>query len=86
MINEAFKRDLKKFDRDQVLPAWDSLVYSQQTKLARYDVPAMFVTKSLPDRQVSGVWYVLEFWHLLKIEIQRQQRVMKVLEGIVKDE
>ncbi|PFH52568.1 hypothetical protein AMATHDRAFT_46121 [Amanita thiersii Skay4041] len=61
MINDAYKKELDKFDRDRVLSAWDGLVTKQQTLLQQLNVPTMFVTndKSTRERQ-QRVMHVLE--------------------------
>ncbi|KAF8631163.1 hypothetical protein AX15_002502 [Amanita polypyramis BW_CC] len=41
MLNDAYKKELVKFDTERVLPAFDGLVAKQQTALARLNVPTM---------------------------------------------
>lgn len=52
MMSDLFRRELKKFDSERVLPAWDGLVTKQQTTLESLGVPAMYVTVALADREV----------------------------------
>ena len=52
MLTEAFKKEIDKFDRDRVIPAWDGLVSRQQMELAHSRVPTMFVSNQIEDRQV----------------------------------
>ena len=52
MLTDAFKKEMDKFDRDRVIPAWDRLVSRQQMELAHSHVPTMFVTNQAEDRQV----------------------------------
>ncbi|TFK74447.1 hypothetical protein BDN72DRAFT_55351 [Pluteus cervinus] len=51
MINVAFKKELEKLDVERVLPAWDGLISKQQATLAQQNVPTMFVTKTVVDRE-----------------------------------
>lgn len=50
-IADSFKKDLYKFDHEKVLPIWDGLIARQQTQLADFSIPAMFVSKEKNDRQ-----------------------------------
>ena len=52
MLTEAFKKEIDKFDRDRVIPAWDGLVSRQQMDLAHNRVPTMFISNQAEDRQV----------------------------------
>jgi hypothetical protein len=54
MITDAFKKELLRFDRERVLPAWDGLVTRQQNELIQLDVPLMFVTNETEDREVMA--------------------------------
>lgn len=58
MLTEAFKKEIDKFDRDRVIPAWDGLLSRQQMELAHSRVPTMFVSNQGEDRQVRD-WHVL---------------------------
>ncbi|PPQ79566.1 hypothetical protein CVT25_003448 [Psilocybe cyanescens] len=51
MIADAFKKEIQKFDSERALPAWDGLVSRQQLELSQIDVPTMFVTGNVEDRQ-----------------------------------
>jgi hypothetical protein len=51
MINNAYKKELEKFDRERALPAFDSLVAKQQDALARLKVPTMYVTDDRAARE-----------------------------------
>ncbi|KAF8351241.1 hypothetical protein F5887DRAFT_936518 [Amanita rubescens] len=53
MLNDAYKKDLKKFDMERALPAFDGLIAKQQAALARLNVPTMFASddKDLRERQ-----------------------------------
>lgn len=82
MLSDAYKKELKKFDAERVLVAWDGLVAKQQTALENLQVPAMFKTDTSTDREVSDIiGYVSTLDDVLPSE-QRQQRVIQVLEGI----
>jgi hypothetical protein len=43
-MSDNFRKELKKFDVERVLPAWDALVRGQQARLEALKVPTMFVT------------------------------------------
>lgn len=82
MLSDAYKKELKKFDTERVLVAWDGLVAKQQSALENLRVPAMFKTDISTDREVTDVIaQKRSLPHLLTSE-QRQQRVIQVLEGI----
>ncbi|KAF8450894.1 hypothetical protein L210DRAFT_259955 [Boletus edulis BED1] len=46
MMNDAYRRDLQRFDKDRALLAWDALIQKQQATLESLGVPAMFATSS----------------------------------------
>lgn len=62
-MTDAFRRELQRFDRERVLPAWDGLITKQQSTLESLGVPTMFPTVVSTERQkqqrvvqvVSGV-------------------------------
>ncbi|KAJ7229041.1 hypothetical protein GGX14DRAFT_616484 [Mycena pura] len=64
MLTQAYERELRRFDAERALPAWDGLVAKQQAALAQIGIPTMFPTDAKVDRE-------------------RQQRVIQILEGIV---
>ena len=51
-MSDAFLRELKKFDTERALPAWDGLVRGQQARLEALKVPTMFVTNDAGDVEV----------------------------------
>ncbi|KAJ7672869.1 hypothetical protein B0H17DRAFT_1083665 [Mycena rosella] len=51
MLSQAYEKELKRFDAERVLPAWDGLVTSQQAALQRICVPTMFPTAVKNDRE-----------------------------------
>lgn len=53
MMNDAFRKELQKFDSERVLFAWDGLLQKQQSSLEALGVPAMFPTDLRADREVS---------------------------------
>lgn len=53
MMNDAYRRDLQRFDTERVLLAWDALIQKQQAALEILGVPTMFATTSQADCQVS---------------------------------
>lgn len=64
MLNDAFRKELHKFDAERVLFAWDGLLQKQQVTLQGLGVPTMFPSD-------------------LRVDRERQQRIVQVLEGIV---
>lgn len=63
MLNDAFRKELQKFDAERVLFAWDGLLRKQQSALEGLGVPTMFPSD-------------------LRVDREKQQRVIQVLEGI----
>ncbi|KAF9451997.1 hypothetical protein P691DRAFT_756746 [Macrolepiota fuliginosa MF-IS2] len=53
MLVDAHKKELRRFDRDRALPAWDSLVSRQQAKLQRLQVPTMHITSDPSVRELQ---------------------------------
>jgi len=51
VMSDAFRQELRKFDAQRVLPAWDGLVAKQQARLEAMGLPAMFPTTSSADRE-----------------------------------
>jgi len=51
MMNDAYRRDLQRFDKERVLLAWDALIQRQQAALETLGVPTMFATSSQADCQ-----------------------------------
>jgi hypothetical protein len=51
-MSDNFGKELKKFDVERVLPAWDGLVRGQQARLEALKVPTMFVTSETGDIEV----------------------------------
>ncbi|CCM04035.1 uncharacterized protein FIBRA_06192 [Fibroporia radiculosa] len=51
MMSDAFRKELRKFDAERVLPAWDGLITKQQAKLESLSVPAMYQTTMSADRE-----------------------------------
>lgn len=52
MLSDAYKKELRRFDLERVLPAWDSLIQKQQEGLAHLQVPTMFATEARTNREV----------------------------------
>lgn len=52
MLSDAFEKELKRFDVERVLPAWDGLVLQQQEALAQMGVPTMVSTTDPSLREV----------------------------------
>ncbi|KAI9449647.1 hypothetical protein BJY52DRAFT_229432 [Lactarius psammicola] len=50
-MSDAFQKELRKFDAERVLPAWDGLVRGQQARLEALKVPTMFVTNNPSDME-----------------------------------
>jgi len=53
MMNDAFRKELQKFDSERVLFAWDGLLQKQQSSLEALGVPTMFPTDLRANREVS---------------------------------
>lgn len=51
-LETAFSKELRAFDSDQALPAWDALVTRQQSALEAMGVPGMFVSVLRSDKEV----------------------------------
>ena len=51
-MSDAFRTELRRFDAERALPAWDGLVRSQQARLEALKVPTMFVTDDAHDAEV----------------------------------
>jgi len=66
-MSDNFRKELRKFDVERVLPAWDALVRGQQARLEALKIPTMFVTSETGD-------------------VEKQRRVVNVLEGILDHE
>lgn len=58
-LNDAYKKELIRFDQDRALTAWDALASKQQEQLQRLGVPTMFSTKSKTDLNVSSACLVM---------------------------
>jgi hypothetical protein len=48
-MSDNFQKELRKFDVERILPAWDALVRGQQARLEALKVPTMFVTSETGD-------------------------------------
>ena len=83
MMLAAFHKELAEFDRSRILPAWDALVEKQQAALESRAVPAMKVTTTACDREVGESNPVVIARVGSDGPEQRQQRVIRVLEGIL---
>lgn len=64
MLNDAYKKDLKKFDMERALPAFDGLIAKQQAVLTRLNVPTMSVSDDTELREVSSTCLLV--WATLK--------------------
>lgn len=51
-MSDNFRKELRKFDVERVIPAWDALVRGQQARLEALKVPTMFVTSETGDVEV----------------------------------
>ena len=81
MLNDAYKKELRKFDMERALPAFDGLIAKQQAALAHLNVPTMCVSDDMDLREVHQPGFCLV--KVNEIYVQRQQRVMQVLTGLV---
>lgn len=60
-MSDAFRTELRKFDAERVLPAWNGLIRGQQARLEALKVPTMFVTNDTGDTEKQRrVTHVLE--------------------------
>ncbi|KAH9991439.1 hypothetical protein BJV77DRAFT_529422 [Russula vinacea] len=61
VLSDSFQKELRKFDVERVLPAWDGLVRGQQARLEALKVPTMFVSNEAGDvEKQRRVVHVLE--------------------------
>nr|GAT46217.1 predicted protein [Mycena chlorophos] len=61
MISRAYEKELKQFDTERALLAWEQLVAKQQSALAQLNVPVMFPTTERTDRErQQRVMHVVE--------------------------
>lgn len=88
-MSDVFRTELRRFDAERVLPAWDGLVRGQQARLEALKVPTMFVTNDVGDIEVR-VPYLSTYAqhgrsrpHAKHPFIQKQRRVAHVLEDIL---
>lgn len=61
-MSDAFRTELRKFDAERVLPAWDGLVRGQQARLEALKVPTMFVTNDTGDTEVRALSLNILSW------------------------
>jgi hypothetical protein len=69
-MSDNFREELRKFDVERVLPAWDALVRGQQARLEALKVPTMSVTSDTGDVEVRiqfllngrGISFSFLFW------------------------
>ncbi|OSX60525.1 hypothetical protein POSPLADRAFT_1047949 [Postia placenta MAD-698-R-SB12] len=55
MLSDSFRKELRKFDSERVLPAWDGLVAKQQARLEALGVPVMYLTSIKTDRETFAL-------------------------------
>jgi hypothetical protein len=61
MMSDTFQRELREFDTQRVLSAWDGLVAKQQGILENHAVPTMFSTTSHNERDVRKCFTLVLF-------------------------
>ena len=83
-MTDSFRAELRKFDRERVLPAWDGLVTKQQTALEALGVPTMFPSTEATDREVRALCEIPLMMLMGTSTAQRQQQIMQVLGGVVR--
>lgn len=91
-MSDSFRTELRKFDAERVLPAWDNLVRGQQARFEELKAPTMFVTNDTVDTQVRVTLQILHeglFFgvcphakHPFSI-CQKQRKVVQLLEDIL---
>ncbi|KAH7888087.1 hypothetical protein F5I97DRAFT_950711 [Phlebopus sp. FC_14] len=59
MMNDAYRKELQRFDSQRVLLAWDALTQKQQIALESLGVPTMFATDSQAHCEVRTAGTVL---------------------------
>ncbi|THH20289.1 hypothetical protein EW146_g1042 [Bondarzewia mesenterica] len=77
----SFRKELNKFDQERALRAWEGLIAKQQNALEVLGVPTMFVTDNKMDTEARI--YFDSVCDSSDGPLQKQQRVMQVLEGVV---
>jgi hypothetical protein len=86
MLNDAFRKELQKFDAERVLFAWDGLLQKQQSTLEGLGVPTMFPSDLRVDREVS-IEAATTWTHLIAVLLEtaesssglgRYSRVMRI--------
>ena len=82
MLQGAYEKELLRFDRERVLPAWDGLLARQQAKLEALGVPNMFVTTDPREREVRRFSVFIVFLSLINL-YQQQNLIVQVLIGLV---
>ena len=83
-LTDAFRAELRKFDRERALPAWDGLVTKQQIALEALGVPTMFPSTEATDREVRALCEIPLMMLMGTPTAQRQQQIMQVLGGVVR--
>ena len=94
MLQDAYQKEMGKFDRERVLPAWDGLITRQQGQLEALGVPNMFVTSDPRDTEVRfanrtpSPQLTPSRYHFLAClcgltQPQRQKQIIHVLLGLV---
>lgn len=58
MLNDAYKKELRKFDIERALPAFDGLIAKQQAALAHLNVPTMCVSNDKNLREVLSACFL----------------------------
>ncbi|EJF63051.1 alpha/beta-hydrolase [Dichomitus squalens LYAD-421 SS1] len=77
-MTDSFRAELRKFDRERALPAWDGLVTKQQIALEALGVPAMFPSTEVTDREVRALYGIPLMMLMWNATTQRQQKIMQV--------
>lgn len=52
-MTQAYKKELRKFDTQRVVVAWDALISKQQAALESLGVPVMYVSHLTSDAEAS---------------------------------
>lgn len=68
-MSDNYRKELRKFDVERALPAWDALVRGQQARLEALKIPTMFVTSETGDVEVCtqflngyGIFFSFLYW------------------------
>lgn len=53
MLQDGYQKEMRQFDRERVLTAWDALAARQQAQLESLGVPNMSISSNSKDKEVQ---------------------------------